>query len=339
MGISDRRYMGQDDESFGSFRGHAISAVMVLLFINLAVWLIWQFAPHNPELSAFMETHFMCTPSGVLEKWQLHTLVTSEISHIGARHLIFNMMLLFFLGPDLEHFYGRLNLVALYVFAAVMSSLAQIGLEQLQHVDVPSLGASGAMMGIAIAAAFVDPQKPMLFFGFLPMKLWMLALMYVVLDLSGAINPSDNVAHGAHLGGAFAGMLFFMLDLRVFASRGRANSGLLAGFKRWWRARKFRVIDGGGRSTPPSGSGLSGPASDIPDEGELVAARRARKAARLSERAREKEPPVSVEAERIDPETAKRVDELLEKISRHGMHALNREEREFLRSSSAKYRR
>src|SRR5262249_43648619 len=41
----------------------------------------------------------------------------------------------------------------------------------------------------------------------------------------------------------------------------------------------------------------------------------------------------------VDPETARRVDELLAKISREGMGALSSEEQDFLKRSSEKYKK
>lgn len=48
--------------------------------------------------------------------------------------------------------------------------------------------------------------------------------------------------------------------------------------------------------------------------------------------------PVAAAGPRIDGDTALEVDDLLRKISRHGMTALSPEEHEFLRKASQRYR-
>lgn len=318
--------MGDSDGSFGSLRGRAVSGVVLLLLINVAVWLVWQFGWQSRSLHRVMSDHFTCQPSGVLEHYRVWTLLTCNFSHMDAYHILFNMLFLWYLGVDVEIFYGRKNFVALYLAAGLASSVAQLGIEAMRGSDIPSLGASGSVMGIAVVAAFIDPSKTLMIWGILPVKLWLLVTIYILMDFSGVMKNGDHIAHAAHLGGAFAGFLFYKLDLRVFASRGRKSSGLLYHFKQWWRSRKFRSIEGG-RGRPPR---------DIPpDDRELVATKRAR-----SKRAGASESPVLTEAAaRIDPETARRVDALLAKISREGMDALSMEEQEFLRQSSQKYKK
>lgn len=295
MGLDNRDYMRKEPDSFGSVRGYEIRALTLLIAVNVAVWLVWQFAVHNGPLSEFMTRNFMCSIDNAFTHLRLHTLVTSAISHIGAQHILFNMLFFWFLGEDVEIFYGRRNLLALYVFAGATAALAQCGLNYFTGFDIPMLGASGAVMGVAVAAAFIDPQKPMLLMGFVPMKLWLLVVLYIGMDLSGVMSSGNGgIAHAAHLGGAFAGLLFHKFDLRMFKAAG-----------------KFRVIEGG--------------------------------IARLTtERQRDElheswnRPPANPA---IDAESARRVDELLAKISNAGMSALNDEERAFLKRTSEKYKR
>lgn len=339
MGITDRKYMSEPGRSFGSIRGHDINAVILLILVNVSVWMVWQFANQSDSLGDVMSTHFMARPSGVLDHYHVHTLLTAAISHTDFYHLLFNMLFLWYLGRDVEVFYGRNNFVALYVFGGLVSSVAFCGLEFYRGVDNPMLGASGAIMGIAVAAAFIDPRKTIrIFFGMIPVQLWILVPIYILMDFSGLMNQggrqhgfvNDNVAHAAHLGGALAGLLFYTLDLRVFASRGRQRSGLIHSVGQWWRARKFTVVE------PRREVTRTERRERIPDEIELVAARKAR--ATKTESA-ERKPKVEVLVKQIDIETAQRVDALLEKISREGIGALSPDERDFLKRSSEKYKR
>ncbi len=326
MGITDRRYMSESNGSFGAIRGREITAVILLISINVAVWLVWQFAAQSSALYEFMTLNFEVQPTGILQHFRLHTLLTSALSHIDAYHILFNMLFLWYLGNDVEVFYGKNNFVALYVFAGVVSSAAHCGLEFIRGGDTPALGASGAIMGIAVTAAFIDPHKTLRIWGIIPVPLWLLVIIFVLMDFSGVMQQGDHVAHAAHLGGAFAGLLFYALDLRVFSSRGRANSGLLNRIKLWWRRRRFQIIERRHETSR----------ENLPDETELVAARRT-KTARVE--TADRKPAAAPMAKQIDPETARRVDELLAKISREGIGALSANEREFLKQSSEKYKR
>ena len=332
MGITDRKYMTETGRSFGSIRGHNVDAVILLMLINVAVWLVWQFSYNSPDLKALLETHFTVRPSGVFEHYRLHTLLTATISHENVSHILFNMLFFWYLGRDVEVFYGRNNLVALYVFAGVLSSLAQCGLGYWRGDDIPCLGASGSIMGVAVAAAFIDPHKKLYIMGIVPVQLWFLVPAYVLMDFSGATHDrGDNIGHAAHLGGAFGGLLFYALDLRIFASRGRTESGLIQRVGTWWRARKFRIV----QST--RNADFSSSREEIPDEGQMVRSRKSRVTTKTLTPVQA--PVKETYPARIDLDTAQRVDALLAKISTQGLDALSPDEREFLKRSSEKYKR
>lgn len=307
MGIDNRDYMYESADTFGTVRGHEIRAVTLFLIINVLVWFVWQFERTSDVLAAFLNSNFLCSIDLVFHRGFVHTLLTCAISHIEPYHILFNMLFFWYLGRDVEAFYGRRNFVVLYVFAAVMCSLAQLGLNFLRGTDVPMLGASGSVMGVAVVAAFLYPSKPMTFW-FFPIKLWQLVALYVVLDLCGVVRGGFGVANAGHLGGALAGLMFHRMDLRLFASRGRKQSGILYRLKTWWRRRRFRTIEG--RVERP-----------------------------ITTQAQRDHLRESWNRPRVDSESAQRVDELLAKISQKGMGALSNEEREFLQSASEKYKK
>ena len=79
--------------------------------------------------------------------------------------------------------------------------LAQLNL--LHHT--PMLGASGAIFGLLAAFGYLFPNTElMLLFPPIPIKAKYFVIGYAVLELYLGVsnNPSDNVAHFAHLGGA-----------------------------------------------------------------------------------------------------------------------------------------
>ena len=77
-------------------------------------------------------------------------------------------------------------------------------------LNVPTVGASGAVFGILAAFATLFPNvKVMLLFPPIPMKAKYLVLGYIAFEIYRIIQnaPNDNVAHFAHLGGALIGYL------------------------------------------------------------------------------------------------------------------------------------
>lgn len=74
--------------------------------------------------------------------WQL---LTSAFTHIDVMHLGFNMLALWFLGPQLERVIGRARFLALYFVSALTGSAAVLW---LSDPDSATLGASGAVFGL-----------------------------------------------------------------------------------------------------------------------------------------------------------------------------------------------
>ena len=62
-------------------------------------------------------------------------------------------------------------------------------------------------MAIFTALAFYSPNTKVHLFGLLPVRLFLLALFLLATDLIGIGKEGDNIAHFAHLGGAFFGFL------------------------------------------------------------------------------------------------------------------------------------
>jgi rhomboid protease GluP len=131
----------------------AISVTQIIFGINAAVFLgmalststIMEF-PVN-ELVLWGGNVGALTISG--EWWRL---ITNIFVHAGIIHIAFNMWCLWYLGALCESLYGRFTYVAIYLICGIGASLASAA----WHPYVPSIGASGAIFGLAgaLLAAF-----------------------------------------------------------------------------------------------------------------------------------------------------------------------------------------
>ena len=104
-----------------------------------------------------MHEYFTVSREGVFDNYRIFTLFTSAISHIEPEHLLFNMLFFWFIADDVERVYGRLNFFVLYFFCGAVASLAFI--ITAQFPNEPALGASGAIMGVALVAAIFRSQS------------------------------------------------------------------------------------------------------------------------------------------------------------------------------------
>jgi membrane associated rhomboid family serine protease len=78
------------------------------------------------------------------------------------------------------------------------------------RMNVPTVGASGAVFGVLLAFGMLFPNTQlMLLFPPIPIKAKWFVLGYGVIEFVSAIwnQPGDNVAHFAHLGGMIFGFI------------------------------------------------------------------------------------------------------------------------------------
>ncbi|MHB8216863.1 MAG: rhomboid family intramembrane serine protease [Candidatus Sulfotelmatobacter sp.] len=130
-----------------------IGLTQVIFGLNAAVFLgmalsastIMDFS--GPELVRWGANLGALTISG--EWWRL---LTNVFVHGGIMHIAFNMWCLWNLGALCESLYGRWTYAAIYLICGVGASLASAA----WHPYVPSVGASGAIFGLAgaLLAAF-----------------------------------------------------------------------------------------------------------------------------------------------------------------------------------------
>jgi len=75
-----------------------------------------------------------------------------------------------------------------------------------------TVGASGAIYGILLAFGMIFPNMLVYLYFLVPIKAKWVVIGFVALELFSGLrnNPTDNVAHFAHLGGMFFGLLLIL---------------------------------------------------------------------------------------------------------------------------------
>lgn len=127
-------------------------------------------------------------------------------------HLLFNMLLLYFFGTMLESILGSKRFLTLFLGAALCGALFHLlGEWILADPMMPVIGASGAVLGVLVAAAVLRPDT-VVFLFFFPVRLRWLATGIVVIDAMNLLielreGHAGIVAHHVHLGGALYGFL------------------------------------------------------------------------------------------------------------------------------------
>jgi membrane associated rhomboid family serine protease len=182
-----------------------------------------------------------------------HQLVTHMFMHGDFGHVFFNMFALWIFGTALENIWGGKRFLIFYMVTGLGASLVHMGVNAIQYYDainhltpelmslvekegysvmmsgqaykneylnlynqmlnVPTLGASGAVFGILLAFGMTFPNQYIYLYFLLPIKAKWFVIIYGALELyNGIMYTNDGIAHFAHLGG----MLFGFLLLRYW---------------------------------------------------------------------------------------------------------------------------
>ena len=146
------------------------------------------------------------------------TLVTSFFIHGGVLHLASNMYFLFIFGAVVEDVLGAWEWLALVMLAALTGDLLHLATNW--NSDTPCIGASGGISGLIAFYALRFPRAKLsfmlgLFFRFrwIQVSAWFAFAGWVMLQCLEALSQrggQPGVANFAHLGGAFAGFIFWL---------------------------------------------------------------------------------------------------------------------------------
>jgi rhomboid-like protein len=211
--------------------------VLNLIIINVLVYLVQRFV-----------TVFDVTEWGALHYFgstlfKPHQIITNMFMHDvqSYSHILFNMFGLWMFGSVLENYLGSKRFLIFYLICGLGSALlvqltvpysasifanSAAGLQTAttnnislaEVIDVykqqySAIGASGAIMGVMAAFAYLFPNTEMYVMLIpIPVKAKYVIPVFILIDLFGGLHQfaGDNIGHFAHLGGALVGFLLIL---------------------------------------------------------------------------------------------------------------------------------
>lgn len=222
--------------------------------------------------------------------WQL---VTYQFMHGGVLHLLFNCLVLYFVGRQVEAMLDRPTFLLVYFGGGAAGGVLEVFAGLIPGYGANGVvGASGSLMALLGAFCWLFWRQPMrmLVMFVLPVTLSGRAIFIglIVIDVVGLMAREGNLAHFAHLGGLLSGFFYVRSGLRI-------RFDLTSAFRRLFRSS--------------SASRTSGQSSKLQYE-----LNRSRSEATSGAK--------DFMASEVDP--------ILDKISAHGIHSLTAEERAIL---------
>jgi membrane associated rhomboid family serine protease len=167
----------------------------------------------------FLKLQF--NPYQVYHHRQWYRLLTHGFLHANWMHLIVNMMVLFFFGPQVESYlkailgpgiqqWYQLVFVLFYFGGIIIASLVSL----YRHKDdkwYNAVGASGAVSAVIFCFIFFKPWEMIYFYGILPVPGIIMGVLYLIYSHYMSKREADNINHDAHLTGALFGFVFPLL--------------------------------------------------------------------------------------------------------------------------------
>ena len=283
-----------------------------LLYLNVVVFLIIQVLTLLGRLMKFdsvalgFAKNWLAVPASlgalIFKPW---TIFTYMFLHLDFWHILTNMLWLYFLGQLFVQFLGEKKLWTVYIAGGVAGALLYIlffNIFPLFADSVPyskALGASASVMAVIIAIGTYAPNFSIRLLILGSVKLKYIAMFWILFDFFN-IASSNAGGHIAHLGGAALG--FF------FAREWKKGRDITLWVEKSWDVIKAIFV----------GSG--------------------RKRSKMKVKYSKKKQAGRVYKDEMNPSTEqqKKVDEILDKISKSGYDSLSKAEKDILFKASQK---
>lgn len=182
--------------------------VLNLIIINALVFVAQMVLDKTMGL-----TNYIALYSYQSDFFKPYQLVTHMFAHDPGNffHILFNMYALWMFGAVLERVWGPKKFLIFYLVCGLAAGVAQMF---AMDVNGSAVGASGAIMGLLAAFAYLFPDTKFYILPFpFPIKAKFMVAIYAAIDLFGGLHPgaADNIAHFAHLGGMVMGFILVII--------------------------------------------------------------------------------------------------------------------------------
>ena len=198
--------------NYGNSFQRTTPVVLNLIIINALVWVAQLVLDKTSGLTD--KIALFPLNSELFKPYQLVTHMFAHASYditggIVFFHILFNMYALWMFGTALERVWGPKKFLIFYLICGLAAGVTQMFLS-----NAPSVGASGAIMGLLAGFAYLFPNTEFFIFPLpVPIKAKYMVVIYAAIDFFLGVHPgkADNIAHFAHLGGLVMGFILVLI--------------------------------------------------------------------------------------------------------------------------------
>ena len=182
------------------------SVIKRVVGFTVCVYLFQELTGHR------WDTVFGLVPALVVANAAIWQLVTYAFLHGGAMHLLWNMLVLWMFGTEIEIIWGGRRFLLYYLVCAVGAAILTVVVNP--GTSTVTIGASGAVFGILVAFGALFPDRQVAVMLLFPMKARYFVALVAGLQLLLFAQGLGGVAYAAHLGGLITGAIFLAVTSR-----------------------------------------------------------------------------------------------------------------------------
>ena len=213
-------------------------AIRLFVWVNVLVFALQAW--YYPNFNQVFQLSYIGS-----ENFRFYQLFTYSLMHGDMWHLFFNVFIIAMFGQALERVWGFKRMLKFYVVVAIGAASLHVGYNMYQMYQMTGtpfpevndtqelnnlvmgestaiskealmlyfgsmIGASGVVFGILVSFAYLFPDTRLSFLLLpIPIRAKWLVIAYVAYEgyMALVVNPADNIAHFAHLGGGLFGFL------------------------------------------------------------------------------------------------------------------------------------
>lgn len=186
-----------------------------LLIANVAAFLIQMIA--DTFFGAHLLEAFALIPQHVFEQHTYWQFFTYMFMHAELFHILFNMLILWMIGSELEAHWGPKFFTKYYLICGVAAGMFYMAVQLFFKGSaaslIPMVGSSGAVYGLLVAYGILYSDRMLAFMMVFPMKAKHFVMVLAAIEFVSTVFYSRNgVANAAHLGGMIVGFVYLYLS-------------------------------------------------------------------------------------------------------------------------------
>ncbi|MEZ4779042.1 MAG: rhomboid family intramembrane serine protease [Flavobacteriaceae bacterium] len=195
-----------------SYQFKTADIITKLIVINAVVFLVLIIASALFQWNINTLTQWFVLPESfshfITQPW---SLITYNFIHTGFWHILFNMLWLYFFGRYVTNLFSEQRFLTIYLLGGIAGGILYIisyNIFPAFALQIGTLqGASAAVMALMGFSATYSPHAPIRIFT-INLKLWHVALFFIVWNLVSLSTLKNAGGILAHLGGAFFGYVY-----------------------------------------------------------------------------------------------------------------------------------